>query len=180
MESPLSTWTISTVNRLLSVARCSRRFLHPARSSNTEMTEQVIVDRASARRQKSSARESLLAMSMRTSVSTKALGSVATTRQPLPQRPCIGSPIADVRPPCPHSTERGFEKALSRLAFQSHLVLVRDGRFSKRPNNIPHDPQSGLRDSLQRFNNLMYRGFFTPCLRRFHNFPLQSVGSADF
>ena len=135
------------------------------------MTEQVIVDLVSARRQKSSARESFCAISMSTSVSTKDLGSVATTRQPLPQRPCIGSPIADVRPPCPHSTERGFEKALSRRAFQSLLFLVRDGRFSKRPNNIPHDPQSGLRDSLQRFDNLIDKIFFTPYLLRFHNSP---------
>ena len=159
---------MSTVERLLSIARCSFRFRHPARSSNTETTEQVIVDRASARRQKSSARWSFLAISMRTSVSTKALDSAATTLQPLPQRPCIGSPIADVRPPLPNSTERGFEKALSSCALQPHPILVTNDRFSKRANDIPDDPQPGLWDRLQSFDNLIYNSFFTPCLCRFY------------
>src|SRR3972149_11858426 len=150
MESPLSTWTISTVARLLSVARCSRRFRHPARSSNTEMTEQVILDRASVRRQKASARASFLAISMRTSVSTKLLSSVATTLQSLPQRPCIGSPDADVRPVLPHATKFRFQETLARRSFQLRPILAsRDDRFSQRPNDVANDPEPPPWNGLQ-------------------------------
>ena len=112
------------------------------------MTEQVIVDRASARRQKSSARVFFLAMSMRTSVSTNVLGSVATTLQAPPQHACIGLPVTDIRPPFPDSTEWGFEKALLSCALQPRPVLLPDSRFSKRPNDITNNAQPGLWDKL--------------------------------
>jgi len=112
------------------------------------MTEQVIVDRASARRQKSSARRFFLAMSMRTSVSTNVLVSVATTLQALPQSPCVGLPVADVRPPLPHSTEWGVEKALSFRALQHFTGLVPDRRFGERANDIPDNAQPGFWDRL--------------------------------
>jgi len=151
-----------TVERLLSVARCSFRFRQPARSSNAEIIEQVIFERASARRQKSSARESFLAISMSTSVSTKVLGSVATTFQLLPQRPPVGSAITNIRSTFPHAAEWGFEKTLSHRAFQPHPFFARDGRFGQRPNDIQNDAQPRLRNSLQSFNNLIYKGFLTP------------------
>jgi len=110
------------------------------------MTEQVIVDRASARRQKSSARRFFLAISMRTSVSTNVLVSVATTLQALPQTPCVGLPVADVLPPLPNSTEWGFEKALSSRALQHFPSLVPNRRFGERANDIPNNAQPGFWD----------------------------------
>ena len=81
---------------------------------------------------------------MGTSVSTNVLVSVATTLQALPQTPCVGLPVADVRPPLPNSTEWGFEKAFSSCALQPFPNLFPNSRFSERPNDIPDNAQPGL------------------------------------
>ncbi len=43
--------------------------------------------------------------------------------------------------------------------------------FSKRPNDIPDNPQPILWDRLQSFNDLIYKSFFAPYLRGLHNRP---------
>ena len=84
-----------------------------------------------------SARRFFLAISIRTSVSTNVLFSVATTLELLPQAPCVGPAVADVGPSLPNSTEWGFEKALFVLRASAFFHPFPEQPLQRAPRRHP-------------------------------------------